>query len=95
MLVRLLSFYFFGAIGTVAGKGKISEPSTAGTSNLDWRCFEYYQVDRNKLHIRPNFRKIEKIKMSENLKNFETLKEKSQIQPYTQPTDLQKTGQVL
>jgi hypothetical protein len=27
---------------TVAGRGKISEPSTAGTSNLDWRCFEYY-----------------------------------------------------
>ena len=27
---------------TVAGKGKISEPSTAGTSKLDWRCFEYY-----------------------------------------------------
>jgi hypothetical protein len=27
---------------TVAGKGKISEPSTVGTSNLDWRCFEYY-----------------------------------------------------
>jgi hypothetical protein len=27
---------------TVAGRGKISEPSTAGTSNLDWRYFEYY-----------------------------------------------------
>ena len=27
---------------TVAGKGKISEPSTGGTSKLDWRCFEYY-----------------------------------------------------
>jgi hypothetical protein len=27
---------------TVAGKGKISEPSTAGTSKLNWRCFEYY-----------------------------------------------------
>ena len=27
---------------TVAGKGKISEPSTAGTSQLDWRCFEYH-----------------------------------------------------
>ena len=27
---------------TVAGRGKISEPSTAGTFNLDWRCFEYY-----------------------------------------------------
>jgi hypothetical protein len=27
---------------TVAGRGKISKPSTAGTSILDWRCFEYY-----------------------------------------------------
>ena len=27
---------------TVAGRGKISEPSTVGTSNLDWRYFEYY-----------------------------------------------------
>ena len=32
------------SIITVAGRGKISEPSTTGTSNLDWRCFEYYQI---------------------------------------------------
>ena len=34
--------------------------------------------------------------MSENLKNFENLKEKKiKIQPCAQPTDLPKTGQVL
>jgi hypothetical protein len=43
---------------TVVGRGEISEPSTAGTSNLDWRYFEYYQIDRNEFHIPPNFRKI-------------------------------------
>ena len=75
------------------GGGKISEPSTAGTSNLDWRCFEYYQIDRNEFHIRENLRKN---KMSENLKNFEDLKEKKiKIQPCAQLTDLPKTGQLL
>ena len=53
---------------TVAGRGKISEPSTTGTSNLDWRCFEYYQIGRNEFHIPPNLRKIQKNEMSENLK---------------------------
>ena len=42
----------------LAGRGEISEPITAGTSKLDWRCFEYYQIDRNEFHICPNFRKI-------------------------------------
>jgi hypothetical protein len=49
-----------GSHNTVAGRGKISEPSTAGTSNLNWRSFEYYKIDRNEFHIRPNFRKIKK-----------------------------------
>ena len=45
------------------------------------------------IHICPNFRES---KMSENLKNFEKLKEKKvKIQPCAQPTDLPKTGQVL
>jgi hypothetical protein len=40
--------------------------------------------------------KLRNNKMSENLKNFENLKEKkSKIQPCAQPTDLPKTGQVL
>jgi hypothetical protein len=52
--------FFFCPIITVAGRGKISEPSTAGTSNLDWRCFEYFKIDRNEFHIRQNFRKIKK-----------------------------------
>ena len=40
--------------------------------------------------------KLKKNKMSENLKNFENLKEKKvKIQPCAQPTDLPKTGQVL
>ena len=57
------------SIITVAGRGKISEPSTTGTSNLDWRCFEYYQIPHS-----PKF--------EENLKNFENLKEKK-INPLT------------
>ena len=36
------TFLSTAVTNTVAGKGKISEPSTAGTSKLDWRCFEYY-----------------------------------------------------
>ena len=40
--------------------------------------------------------KLIKNKMSENLKNFENLKEKKvKIQPCAQPTDLPKTGQML
>ena len=40
--------------------------------------------------------KLKNNKMSENLKNFENLKEKKvKIQPCAQPTDLPKTGQVL
>ena len=40
--------------------------------------------------------KFKNNKMSENLKNFENLKEKKvKIQPCAQPTDLPKTGQVL
>ena len=40
--------------------------------------------------------KLIKNKMSENLKNFENLKEKKvKIQPCAQPTDLPKTVQVL
>ena len=42
---------------TVAGRGKISEPSTAGTLELDWRCFEYL-IDGNEFHIHTNLRKI-------------------------------------
>jgi hypothetical protein len=61
----------------VAGRGEISEPTTAGTSNLNWRCFEYYLIDRNEFHIRLNLGKL-KEKMSENWKNFENLKEKRQ-----------------
>jgi hypothetical protein len=44
----------------VAGRGKISEPITTETSKLDWRCFEYYYIDRNEFYIRLNFRKINK-----------------------------------
>ena len=43
---QVQKFLDFDLIITVAGRGKISEPSTAGTSKLDWRCFEYYQIDR-------------------------------------------------
>ena len=40
--------------------------------------------------------KLKNNKISENLKNFENLKEKKvKIQPCAQPTDLPKTGQVL
>jgi hypothetical protein len=40
--------------------------------------------------------KLIKNKMSENLKNFENLKEKKvKIQPCAHPTDLPKTGQML
>ena len=40
--------------------------------------------------------KLKNNKISENLKNFENLKEKKvKIQPCVQPTDLPKTGQVL
>ena len=40
--------------------------------------------------------KLKKNKMSENLKNFENLKEKKvKIQPCAQLTDFPKTGQVL
>jgi hypothetical protein len=40
--------------------------------------------------------KLKKNKMSENLKNFENLKEKKvKIQPFAQPTDLPQTGQML
>ena len=75
---------------TVAGRGKISEPITAGSSKLDWRCFEYYQIDRNEFHICPNFGGK---KMSENLKNLENLEEeKVKIQPCAQPNDLPKAG---
>ena len=56
----LLLLLHFGRTNTVAGRGKISEPSTAGTSNLDCRCFEYCQIDRNEFHIRPDFKKIKK-----------------------------------
>ena len=41
---------------TVAGKGKISEPSTAGTSNLDWRYFEANKIDtadKNNVIVQP------------------------------------------
>jgi hypothetical protein len=37
---------YFYITNTVAWRGKKSEPSTAGTSKLDWMCFEYYQIDR-------------------------------------------------
>ena len=40
--------------------------------------------------------KVENNKLSENVKNFENLKEKKvKIQPCAQPTDLPKTGQML
>jgi len=33
----------------VAGREKTSEPSTAGTSNLERRGFDYYQINVNDL----------------------------------------------
>jgi hypothetical protein len=46
----------------VDGKGVLSDANTAGTSNLDWRCFEYYQIDGNGNLICKNLRII-KIKI--------------------------------
>ena len=42
----------------VDGKGVLSDANTAGTSNLDWRCFEYYQIDGNENLICKNLRII-------------------------------------
>ena len=36
------SLVFYDYRSTVPGREEISEPSKAGTSKLDWRCFEYY-----------------------------------------------------
>ena len=33
------SLVFYDYHSTVAGRGGIIEPSTAGSSKLDWRCF--------------------------------------------------------
>ena len=44
------------------GKGVLSHANTAGTSKLDWWCFEYYQIDGNENLIRENLRKILKDK---------------------------------
>ena len=45
---------------TVVGRGRISEASTARTSDSHWRCFEYYQIDTNEFHIGPNLGKLKK-----------------------------------
>jgi hypothetical protein len=42
----------------VDGKGVLSDANTAGTSKLDWRCFEYYQIDEDENLISENLRKI-------------------------------------
>jgi hypothetical protein len=60
----------------VAGRGKISEPITTETSKLDWRCFEYYKLIGMNSTFAQILGKLIKNKMSENLKNFENLKEK-------------------
>ena len=39
------------SVNKVAGKDKTSEPSTAGTSQLEWRCFEYYWIHRKSTHF--------------------------------------------
>ena len=62
----------------MAGRGKIGEPSTAGTSKLDWRSFESMQIDRNKVQIRTNSQKGTKSKKHENLRDFENFKEKKE-----------------
>ena len=56
---------------TVAERGKISEPSTAETSNLDWKCFEFIGMNCTIAQVLGN-----KKKLSEKLDNFENLKEK-------------------
>ena len=50
--------------------GKINEPSAAGTSNLDWKLIGMNSTFAQILG------KLKRNKMSENLKNFENLKEK-------------------
>ena len=45
---------------TVDIKGILSDANTAGTSKLDWRCFEYYYIYGNENLICENLRKIKK-----------------------------------
>ena len=81
----------------MAWRGTISEHSTAGTLNLDWRCFlNIIKLIGMISTFAQILGKFKKYIMSENLKNFESLQEiKIKIQPCAQPTDLPKTDQVL
>ena len=58
--------------------------------DLDWRCFEYYQIDRNEFHICSKSRKNLKNKRSKNFKE-----KKIKIQPCGQATDYPLTSPKL